>query len=342
VSFNPNTVSPASPLTAALTPAVIPSSMALSASSLSPSDVPTLRLAAIGDVHDQWEAIDNQILQKLGVDGALFVGDFGNESLKTVQQIAQVPCPAAAIYGNHDAWFTATPWGRNKCPYDRQTDNWFEQQRVLLQELEIGYRYRDFPAWNLSIVGGRPFSWGGSEWKYQKFYYNYYGVTDWATSIAKQVDAIQQAQYQTLIFLGHNGPVGLGAEPEDPCGKDWNPLGGDYGDPDFAAAIDQAIALGKHVPLVVFGHMHHNLRHRRDQLRRMIHQNQHGTIFFNAARVPRIVEHNGVTMRNFSLIELQAQQVTRIDLVWVDREGVIQAQEAIYNREVYSEASCSL
>ncbi|MFN7245444.1 MAG: TIGR04168 family protein, partial [Microcystis sp.] len=44
----------------------------------------TYKIAVIGDVHDQWEIEDNLALEALQVDLALFVGDFGNESLEIV------------------------------------------------------------------------------------------------------------------------------------------------------------------------------------------------------------------------------------------------------------------
>jgi uncharacterized protein (TIGR04168 family) len=299
--------------------------------SSTPQSRPTLRIAAIGDIHDCWTATDNALIEQLDVDLVLFVGDFGNESLPTIRQVARIPRPAAAIYGNHDAWYTASPWGRGKRPYDIHTDNWFEQQLEILNDLEIGYRYRDFSHLNLSAIGGRPFSWGGSEWKYKKFYRDRYGVKNFADSIAKQVEAIEQAAHDTLIFLGHTGPTGMGDQPEDPCGKDWNPIGGDYGDPDFAAAIDQAITLGKHVPLVVFGHMHHNLRHRSDRLRRAIHHNDHGTLFFNAARVPRIMKQDTQILHQFPLIEITNGSVTSINLVWLSADGSVATSEELYS-----------
>ena len=149
-------------------------------------------------------------------------------------------------------------------------------------------------------------------------------------SVAKQLEAIDRAAHDTLVFLGHNGPAGMGGEPEDPCGKDWNPIGGDYGDPDFAAAIDGAIARGKRVPLVVFGHMHHNLRHRRDRLRRAIHRNDSGTVFFNAARVPRVLERDGQLLHQFPIVELVGDAVAAIDLMWLAADGAIAQTEAIY------------
>ena len=75
-------------------------------------------IAVIGDVHDRWEEKDNLALKYLDVDLALFVGDFGNESIEVVTTVANLDIPKAVILGNHDAWYTASPWGRRKAPYD--------------------------------------------------------------------------------------------------------------------------------------------------------------------------------------------------------------------------------
>lgn len=40
----------------------------------------------------------------LQVDIALFVGDFGEEDVELVRQVAGVKHPKAVILGNHDAW----------------------------------------------------------------------------------------------------------------------------------------------------------------------------------------------------------------------------------------------
>ncbi len=107
-----------------------------------------IKIAIVGDIHDRWEAADETALQHLGVDLVLFVGDFGNESVQVVREIAAVKLPKATVFGNHDAWYSASDWGKQKCP-------------------------------------------------------------------------------------------------DDPCGKDWQPLGGDYGDPDLQEAIAQTRKMGK-------------------------------------------------------------------------------------------------
>jgi uncharacterized protein (TIGR04168 family) len=292
----------------------------------------SLRVAVVGDVHDLWDPTDHAVLKSLGVDLVLFVGDFGNESVKTVRAIAALDLPKATVFGNHDAWYSATDWGLKKCPYDRSQEDWVQDQIDLLGPADVGYGKRDFPDLNLSVVGSRPFSWGGPTWKQAVFYQQRFGVKDLPGSTARILAATQQTAYSTVLFVGHNGPAGLGDRPEDPCGKDWQPLGGDYGDPDFQAAIAGAKTMGKTVPLVAFGHMHHQLRHTKEHLRKAIHLDGDSTVYLNAARVPRIVRHRSQSLHNFSLVSLQGGQVTEVVLVWVDQELQLVEQEILYSR----------
>lgn len=289
-----------------------------------------IKIAVIGDVHNQWEAADGEALRSLGVDLALFVGDFGNESVEVVQAIASLDIPKAVILGNHDAWYTATEWGRQRCPYDRTQEDWVQDQLDLLGEIHVGYSKLDFPQFNLTVVGGRPFSWGGEIWRNADFYRERYGVADFAESTERIVAAVNKAAHNTIIFLGHNGPVGLGDRPEDPCGKDWEPLGGDFGDLDLANAIAQTKKLGKSVPLVTFGHMHHHLRHRKDRLRTQISTSDDGTVYLNSASVPRIIHKGSHTERNFSLVTLQAGVIIQASLVWVGKEYSVISEQILY------------
>jgi uncharacterized protein (TIGR04168 family) len=277
------------------------------------------RIAVIGDVHEQWEAADAEALAHLGIDLALFVGDFGNEALEIVAEVAALTLPIAVALGNHDAWYSATPWGRQQCPYDRQQLDGVQKQLDLLGAAHVGYGCREFPELDLAVVGGRPFSWGGPDWKYDDFYESRFGVKDLEQSTAKIVAAGLASTTTTLLVLSHNGPFGLGDAPEATCGRDWSPPGGDYGDPDLAAAIAQLQAAGKQIPLVSFGHMHHNLRHTR-QVQRTALNNVNNTIYLNAAAVPRIKQTPQGKQRNFSLVTLEAGQVVRVELVWLGED----------------------
>jgi uncharacterized protein (TIGR04168 family) len=289
----------------------------------------SLTIAVVGDVHDLWDADDGLALKHLGVDLVLLVGDFGNESVEVVRSIAAIDTPKAAIFGNHDAWYTATDWGRSKCPYDRKQEDWVQQQIDLLGIAHVGYSKLDFPEFGLSVVGGRPFSWGGSSWKNGDFYQTRYGVNSFAESTDRIVSAAQQATEEVVIFVGHCGPTGLGDLAEDPCGKDWKPIGGDHGDPDLAEAIAITRSLGKTIPLVTFGHMHHQLRHTKERLRRAVHLSE-GTVYLNAASVPRIVNNGDERLRNFSLVTLAGGVVAQAALVWLDQDFAVRSEQVLY------------
>ncbi len=292
-----------------------------------------IKIAVIGDVHGQWELEDEIALKHLGVDLVLFVGDFGNEAVEVVRAIATLDIPKAAVFGNHDAWYTATDWGRSKCPYDRTQEDRVQQQIDLLGEAHVGYSSLDFPELALTVVGTRPFSWGGPEWKHDNFYRERFGVNSFEESTDLMMQAVENARYENVIFLGHNGPTGLGDAPEDPVGRDWKPIGGDFGDPDFTNAIIQSRKLGKKISLVTFGHMHHRLRHTQERLRKCIDVDSEGTLYFNAARVPRIIETEGQKKRNFSIVSMKAGFVSQVALVWLGKNLQIISEEFLYSQQ---------
>ena len=292
-----------------------------------------ITIAVIGDVHNLWDPKEENILESLGVDLVLFVGDFGNEAVDIVRHIAAVKLPKAVILGNHDVWYTATPWGRSKCPYDRQQEDWVQQQLDLLGNTHVGYGCLDFPEFDLTVVGSRPFSWGGPQWKYKRFYRDRCHVKNFRESTERIMAAVETAAHNTIIFLGHCGPYGLGDRPEDPCGKDWGNgrLGGDYGDQDFTDAIAHTQIMGKNVPLVAFGHMHHGLRHRTDCERVKAIMNEDRTLYLNAASVPRIKDDRGDRLYNFSLVSLEQGHVTQAKIVWVNEYLEMHQEDILYS-----------
>jgi uncharacterized protein (TIGR04168 family) len=194
----------------------------------------------------------------------------------------------------------------------------------------VGYGQLDLPELGLAVVGGRPFSWGGPEWKNASFYQERYGIGDFAASTARINAAIDRTRQDTLLFIGHCGPTGLGDQAHAPCGRDWKPLGGDFGDPDLTPAIAHARSIGKQIPLVAFGHMHHTLRHTRERLRERVSQDAAGTLYLNAACVPRIVQKETGKYRSFSLVSLQAGQILTAALVWLDPMYAIASNETLY------------
>ena len=293
-----------------------------------------IRIAIVGDVHDRWEEADAIALEHLGVDLVLFVGDFGNEAVELVSRIAALDRPKAAIFGNHDAWYTASDWGRSKSPYDPRVEDRVQQQTDLLGASCVGYGKIDFPHLNLAVIGSRPFSWGGSQWKYNDFYESRYGVNSFEASTQRIVENANNTTCEHLIIIGHNGPTGLGDDPESICGKDWGePIGGDYGDPDLAAAISTLQAQGKSIPLVTFGHMHHQLRHTKERLRQPIVVRPDGTVYLNAARCPRILSTIERTLRNFSLVTIIDGKVAQAGLVWMTEDFQVGLEEIYWKQD---------
>jgi uncharacterized protein (TIGR04168 family) len=278
----------------------------------------SVKIAVVGDVHDLWQPVEDRLaLQALGVDLVLFVGDFGNESVEVVQAIADLDIPKAVILGNHDAWYS-TDNNKKKCPYDRTKEDRVQQQLDILGNVHVGYSWLDFPELSLSVVGSRPFSWGSSKWKKANFYRDRFNVKNFAESAQRITESVAKSAHDNIIFLGHNGPFGLGNEAHSICGKDWKPVGGDYGDPDFTEAIAKSYQMLKTIPLVTFGHMHHHLRLHANRTREAIATNDMGTVFLNAACTPRIVKAHDEHYRNFSIVTLESGQISQISLVWLN------------------------
>lgn len=297
----------------------------------------SIKIAVVGDVHDLWQPVEDRLaLHILEVDLVLFVGDFGNESIEVVQAIANLDLPKAVILGNHDAWYSAAdPHSKipnnKKCPYDRTKEDRVQQQLDILGKFHVGYGWLDFPEFHLSVVGSRPFSWGGSKWKKEFFYRDRFNVHSFAESTQRIAQAVGSTNYDNIIFLGHSGPYGLGKEEHSICGKDWKKVGGDYGDPDFAEAISKSYQMCKSVPLVTFGHMHHHLRLNNSRKREAIAFNDMGTIFLNAALTPRIVKTDEGLHRNFSIVTLESGQVSKISIVWLDTHYQTISENVIFS-----------
>jgi len=245
-------------------------------------------IACVGDVHGLWNQESEEALCSLQPDLALFVGDFGEEDVALCSQIARVPERKAVILGNHDGWYSTTQRGKGAGSF-----RGVEEQLELLGEEHVGLSANGFPDLGLSVVGCRPFSAGGANWKrFARFYNQMYGLRNFGDSTMQIVaNATSEPAHHDLVFLAHNGPTGLGASADSPCGLDFRPEEGDFGDSDMEEAIASCLQKGRRIPLAVFGHMHQKL-HRcafpRTE-RRMFHLDEKtGVAYLNCAVVPRI------------------------------------------------------
>jgi uncharacterized protein (TIGR04168 family) len=59
-------------------------------------------------------------------------------------------------------------------------------------------------------------------------------------------------------------------------------------------------------------------------------RDDHGTVYLNAASVPRILNHNGDRLCNFSIVTFSHNQVQQIDLIWVNQHFDIKSEELLY------------
>ncbi|TYJ32706.1 hypothetical protein E1A91_A05G053700v1 [Gossypium mustelinum] len=284
-----------------------------------------VRIAVVGDVHDDWNLEeDANALQFLKPDLVLFTGDFGNENLELVQDVAALNFPKAVILGNHDSWSTQQFSSKKK---DR-----VQLQLECLGQEHVGYKRLDFPLLKLSIVGGRPFSCGGQQIFRKRLLSARYGIQDMEGSAKRIYEAaLGTPEDHLVILLAHNGPTGLGSELNDICGKDWVFGGGDHGDPDLAQAISHLKeTTNVSIPLLVFGHMHKELAHG-NGLRKMIVVGADDIIYLNGAIVPRVkrstnetslhASNSDGTYRAFTLVEILSGQVNKISESWVSVVG---------------------
>lgn len=269
-------------------------------------------LTVVGDVHRWWRAADTIHLERTRPDLALFVGDLGDEDVEMAGKVAEVPVPKAVILGNHDAWQS---FGR------RASTPKLREILALLGDDHLAYGVREVGRGGISVIGARPFSWGGQSLRSPELYDEIYGIHTMRQSAAAIVDAARNAQHRDLVILAHNGPLGLGGETSDIFGKDFGKPGGDWGDRDLALAIQRIEGFGLRVRAVIAGHMHHKLVHPRGAERtRFVRRGD--TLFLNCAYVPRVRQAaNGDELSYFVRTRWQAGECLGIEEVWVDVHG---------------------
>ena len=271
---------------------------------------PVLRLAIAGDLHGQWDQADAQLLDILQPDALLVVGDLADGDVMLPRLLRQLKLPVACVLGNHDAAKDAS--GRT-----------LARMEQALGDLHCGWSLKLLDPVPLSVVGGRPGSAGGGFYLSPavKAHWGELSLFDSAQRITAA--AVQAPADQPLVLLAHSGPTGLGSEAADPCGRDWKRPACDWGDQDLQEAI-RCIRKQRPLPLVVFGHMHHRLRHGAGQ-RRTLLQDRQGTVYLNAACVPRHgVDAMGSAWRHFSWVEINHLGVVQLAAHrWYSLDGAV-------------------
>lgn len=280
---------------------------------------PSLRIGIIGDVHLAWDDRDVALIDAEAYDLVAFVGDlagYRQDALGVAASIARLRTPAFVVPGNHDGvslpHLAAETLERPRAAriLGRGQARRCESLRSALSPVPLaGYSVHEVRGeqLSLSVIAGRPHSQGGGFFAFASYLNATYGVTSLEESAARLCRLVDETPHERLIFVAHNGPLGLGARRHDIWGCDFKKNEGDFGDADLTAAIEHAKRRGKRVLAVAAGHMHHRLK---GGGARTWQSEVDGVLYVNAARVPRIERGPGGTRRHHVRLVTDGQSTT--------------------------------
>ncbi len=273
------------------------------------SQAPQYSLAVIGDIHGYWDDADVEAFNASDYQTILVTGDLGSSGARNGVQIArslaQLKARSFVMLGNNDADEHARiiaelryQSGRAELLADPDSPRaggdvhpcGFSTHQIELDGREV------------TLIAGRPFAMGGDEVSFASALTSWCGVSNMAESTSRLCELVDQATSDDLLFLAHNGPKGLGASASSAFGRDFDPAEGDWGDSDLTTAITHAKRAGKRVLGVCAGHMHHPPHNHttREWLSR-----RDGTLYVNAARVPRHIDDAEGQRRHHVALRLQ-------------------------------------
>ncbi|WP_049750895.1 TIGR04168 family protein [Prochlorococcus marinus] len=276
-----------------------------------------MNLAIAGDLHGSWVAKDKELLIQLCPDAVLFVGDLSDGGdLRLIKAINSVPIPSAVILGNHDRGLEPSGY-------------LLQQQLTVLGERDCSWRLRGWSEPPLSVVGARPCSPGGGYYLSNQVK-GVFGPVSLEESVARiYKSALKAAEEFPLVLLAHAGPTGLGSDASSLCGRDWKIPAIDWGDQDLSMAID-LIRKKRKIDLVVFGHMHHQLKRGRGNRKTFV-IDQFGTAYLNAACVPRRKQDEfGNWLSHFSWAKFINGKLAHVSHRWFREDSSIAFQETLY------------
>jgi uncharacterized protein (TIGR04168 family) len=265
-----------------------------------------------------WDQRDSDALDALAYDLVLFVGDLPTmlhrDALDVARRIATLRTRALLIPGNHDG---TSPFGVLAEAVRRATARPGLAARVearldALQEALgpvaiAGYSVHPFP--ELTVIAARPHAMDGHRLSFAPAVEALHGVSSLAGSM-RRLRELVGATSGDLLFVAHNGPLGLGSDPRAPFALR---RGTDLGDPDLADAVAWARRDGHRVRAVVAGHLHHTGG---DSRRWQVERDD--TLYVNAARVPRIFERDGVVVRHHVALTIEPDRVSAREVLLPD------------------------
>jgi uncharacterized protein (TIGR04168 family) len=278
--------------------------------------VAEFKLGVVGDLHTHWDEIDVHQFDQSEYDLLYFTGDLGGgtpeSTVRVARVISKLKKPALVMPGNNDTIDTAELAAEltHRAGLAALTSMRTEMGAADQSKAEVcGYsthRFQRGGDLDITFIAARPHSMGGPDLSFPEYMLETYGIGSLAESEARLVSLVDEAESEVLVFLSHNGPTGLGDGHHDPWGADFKPDGGDWGDPDLTVAIDYARQKGKRVLAVIAGHMH--LRTKLGTERTWCVEDE-GTLYVNAARVPRIFSAEDDVHRHHLSVSIGPAQI---------------------------------
>jgi uncharacterized protein (TIGR04168 family) len=267
------------------------------------------RIAVVGDLHSDWHQFDVAHLNRSDCSLVLLTGDLSaggrRDGLRIARSLSRLERRTLVMPGNNDVPDYAQVSAELSYQRGRTGLMDLSPQPTRPAVETVGYDCHtlELGGRNVSIISGRPFAMGGSEFSFPTVLGQSFAVHSLAQSTERLKTLVDEAPSNDLLFFGHNGPLGVGAEPDAAWGRDFGGETGDWGDSDLHDAIAHARASGRRVLAVVAGHMHWQLRNggaRRWQA------TIDGILYVNAARVPRIFASDGGFVHHYVELTLEA------------------------------------
>jgi len=285
------------------------------------SAAPEARIAVVGDVHLHWGSDDVAYFDASDYHLVCFVGDLAGYTQKggdvVARSIASMRVPSLVLPGNHDGVHVlqlASEVFPQLAGLRGVLSRGQEQRRERLSEglgssTLVGYSSHRLclGGVDLNLVAARPHSMGGPHLGFARFLERAYGVRTMEESAERLRALVDGCDDAPLVFLGHNGPAGLGDRRDDIWGCDFRKAEGDWGDEDLRQAVAHARSAGRKVLAVVAGHMHQRLR---GGGHRTWHLVREGVLYVNAARVPRVFPEGGVVRRHHLRVVTDGREIT--------------------------------
>jgi uncharacterized protein (TIGR04168 family) len=256
-----------------------------------------MKFALIGDIHGFWNHKDTEFFNSSDYDAIFFAGDLGRPnltgSLFPKFNLNGLTKKAYLIPGNWDATNAFGLLGEitNQSILKRAGSFGYAKRmkafsQVIRPIAAMGYSTAVLSEEkDLALVVGRPHAMGGG-FSFERNLSETYLVSSMEESKIKLQKLIDSVKQGNIIFLSHNGPKGLGKERTSIYGADFKSEGGDFGDEDLTQAIAYAKEIGKKVPAVLSGHMHHFIPALKKERESLVYTG--GTFYINGAKVPRI------------------------------------------------------